>query len=300
MDSNRIWTRRSLPNSGVRREPFLGSTPVPGLRLLLHATGFALRPCASSTPPVPSAAVRPKRPAAPPALPPHLPELRRGSITGVTYAVSNTPARPSVTPPAAGPPLQLRHLPNSSDPCASSTPPVPSAAVRPERPAAPPALPPHLPELRRGSIAGVAYAVSSTPAHPSLMPPAAGPPLRLRHLPNSSDPRASSTPLVPSAAVRPECPAALPVLPPHIPELRRGSIAASPTPSPPRPPVPRSRPRRLGHLCDSSIFPTPSVDLPPLASSVVLLVEQVIDEDNMWEVLDMVELYCKILIEHVV
>ncbi|KAG8052596.1 hypothetical protein GUJ93_ZPchr0001g32767 [Zizania palustris] len=108
----------------VSPQPFLGSTPAPGLRLLLHAVGSALRPCASSTPPVPSAAVRPERPAAPPAPPPHLPELRRGSIAGVAYAVSSTLARPSLTPPAAGPPQRLRHLPNSSDPCASSTPPV--------------------------------------------------------------------------------------------------------------------------------------------------------------------------------
>ncbi|KAG8092387.1 hypothetical protein GUJ93_ZPchr0012g21857 [Zizania palustris] len=223
--------RASSPQRlGLLAQPVGGcalSPPAPGLRLLLHATGSALRPCASSTPPAPSAAVRPERPAAPPALPPHLPELRRGSIAGVAYAVSSTPARPSLTPPAAGPPLRLRHLPNSSDPSASSTPPVPSAAVRPERPTAPPALPPHLPELRRGSIAGVAYVVSSTPAHPSLTPPVAGPPLRLRHLPNSSDPRASSTPLVPSAAVRPERPAAPPALPPHLPELRRGSIGST-------------------------------------------------------------------------
>ncbi|KAG8087807.1 hypothetical protein GUJ93_ZPchr0010g10615 [Zizania palustris] len=38
---------------------------------------------------------------------------------------------------------------------------------------------------------------------------------------------------------------------------------ASPTPSPPRPPVPRSRPRRLGRLCDSAIFPTPQIPPPP-------------------------------------
>ncbi|KAG8051018.1 hypothetical protein GUJ93_ZPchr0009g1664 [Zizania palustris] len=248
----------------VSPQPFLGSTPAPGLRLLLHAAGSALRPCASSTPPVPSAVVRPERPAAPPALPPHLPELRRGSIAGVAYAVSSTPARPSLTPPTAGPPLRLRHLPNSSDPCASSTPPVPSAAVRPERPAAPPTLPPHLPELRRGSIAGVAYTISSTPAHPSLTPPAVGPPLRLRHLLNSSDPCASSTPLVPSAAVRPERPAAPHALPPHLPELRRGSIAGvayavSSTPARPSltPPA-AGPPQRLRHLPNAFGGPAPS------------------------------------------
>ncbi|KAG8091264.1 hypothetical protein GUJ93_ZPchr0011g27114 [Zizania palustris] len=210
--------------------------------------------CASSTPSVPSVAVRPERPAAPPALPAHLPELQRGSIAGVAYAVSSTPAHPSLTPSAAGPPLRLHHLPNSSDPRASSMPLVPSTTVRPECPAAPPALPPHLPKLRHGSIAGVAYAVSSTPARPSLTPPAAGLPLRLRHLPNSSDPHASSTPLVPSATVQPERPAAPPALPPHLPELRRGSIAGvsyavSSTPARPSltPPA-AGPPLRLRHL----------------------------------------------------